>query len=319
MTSVDAAVGLLHVFGDVTRVRLLSLLEREELTVAELTSITELPQSRVSTHLGKLKEAGLLRDRKTGASTFYALSDSRLPEPAGRVWQLIRGEVADAVLDTDQQRLTELLTARARASSWPDSIAGEMERHYSPGRTWEATARGVLGLLQLGDVLDVGSGDGALAQLLAPRARHITCLDRSEKMIAAARERLKGVANASAELGDMHELPFPAARFDQVLMFNSLTHAHAPERALVEVARVLRPGGTLAITTLHRHSHQAVTAGYGHLQPGYSPAELRQLLEQAGLSVVSSDVTSREKRKPYFEVVSAFARAGVESQGSRSA
>ena len=311
MTSVDAAIDLLHLFGDATRVRLLALLDREELSVAELTTITELPQSRVSTHLGKLKDAGLLRDRKTGASTFYAVSPGRMPEAASKVWHLIQGEVRDAVLEADQERLAELLRARAEASSWPDSIAGEMERHYSPGRTWEATARGLIGLLELGDVLDIGSGDGALAQLLAPGARHITCLDRSEKMIAAASERLKSVRNASARLGDMHELPFEEQSFDQVLMFNSLTYAHTPARALSEVRRVLRPGGTLAITTLHRHTHQSLTADYGHLHPGFSPEELGRLIEGAGLCLSSAGVTSREKKKPYFEVVSAFAGRGT--------
>ena len=140
MSSLDSAVDVLHVFGDATRVRLLSLLAREELSVAELTSILELPQSRVSTHLGRLKEAGLLRDRKVGASTRYAVNDGAMPEQARGVWELLSAQLDDRVLEADRRRSSNL--RRQRAASWPESIAGEMERHYSPGRTWEATARG---------------------------------------------------------------------------------------------------------------------------------------------------------------------------------
>ena len=157
MSSLDSAVDVLHVFGDATRVRLLALLAREELSVAELTSILELPQSRVSTHLGRLKEAGLLRDRKVGASTLYAVNDGAMPEQARGVWELLSAQTRRSRARGRSQALFES-HARQRAASWPESIAGEMERHYSPGRTWEATARGLLGFVRLGDVLDVGAG-----------------------------------------------------------------------------------------------------------------------------------------------------------------
>src|SRR5688572_30567370 len=116
MASVDHAVTLLNLFGDATRVRLLSLLAQEELSVAEMTQITELPQSRVSTHLGKLKDAGLLRDRRDGGSTFYALNGA-MPGAARNVWELLRGQVSDAVLDADRVR-SERLRAARRGASW---------------------------------------------------------------------------------------------------------------------------------------------------------------------------------------------------------
>jgi DNA-binding transcriptional ArsR family regulator len=169
MPTVDSTVELLHLFGDATRVRLLALLADEELSVAELTSITELPQSRVSTHLGRLREAGLLRDRKIGASTKYAVNDVSMPGDARRVWELVRADLDDTLLQADRARRQRLRAAGPEP--WPDFIAGQMDRHYSPGRTWEATARGLLGFVRLGDVLDVGSGDGAIADLLAQRAR----------------------------------------------------------------------------------------------------------------------------------------------------
>jgi len=305
MASVDATVELLHLFGDTTRVRLLALLSDEELSVAELTSITELPQSRVSTHLGRLREAGLLRDRKVGASTKYALADASMPGDARKVWELVRGRLDDSVLERDRAR-RERLRASA-ATPWPDSIAGEMERHYSPGRTWEATARGLLGFVRLGRVLDIGSGDGAIAELLASRAESITCVDRSERVVEAARSRLRRHQNVRALVSDMHALALDDATFDQVLLLNTLTYAERPAVALSEAARVLAPGGTLAVVTLAAHSHREVTAAYGHVQPGFDVGELRRWLRQAGLRVVECHVTSRERTKPYFEVVTAFA------------
>ncbi len=305
MASVDHAVTLLNLFGDATRVRLLSLLAQEELSVAEMTQITELPQSRVSTHLGKLKEAGLLRDRRDGGSTFYALNGA-MPGAARNVWELLRGQVSDSVLDADRVRSERLRDAR-RGASWPDSIAGEMERHYSPGRTWEATARGVLGFVSLGDVLDLGAGDGAIAELLHPRCGTMTCLDKSERLLAAARRRFAGSNNVEFVQGDMQQLPFEASRFDEVLCSNVLTYAERPELVLREAARVMRPRGRLVLITLNRHDSSEVTRAYGHAHAGFTPEELVSWLSDAGLHVSRAEVTSREKKKPYFEVVTAWA------------
>jgi ArsR family transcriptional regulator len=296
---------MLQTFADATRVRLLGLLADGELTVAELTSITELSQSRVSTHLGRLKESGLLRDRRVGTSTYYALREDTMPEEARSLWQLIHGVVGDSVIEGDRKRKKALL--RARAGSWPDAVAGEMERHYSPGRTWDATARGLLGIARFGDVLDVGGGDGAVAELYLSRSRSVTLLDRSERMLEAARERLAGRPNVRFSSGDMHALPFGDASFDEVLILNVLSYSEQPALAVSEAARVLRPGGRLAVVTLAEHEHEEVTAAYGHLGRGFAPRSLRALLAKTGLEVDLCEVTSRERRKPYFEVLSAFA------------
>ncbi len=285
----------------------MALLAEEELTVAELVTITEIGQSSVSTHLAKLRDAGLLRDRKAGASTFYALNDGLMPAEARRVWSLVTQEIEDAVLECDRGRRTSVVNARGKDLGWPDSVAGRMERYYSPGRTWESTARGLFGLMRLGDVLDVGSGDGTMAQLVAPRAASVTCLDRSAKMVDAARARLSETKNATVQLGDMHELPFPNASFDHLMLFNVLTQASAPASVLAESARVLRKGGSLSLITLGAHDQTAVTAGYGDVQPGFTPAQLRRMLQKARLTVDTCDVACREKRQPHFEVIAAFA------------
>jgi ArsR family transcriptional regulator len=306
MTSLDASVGLLGLLADPTRLRLLALLGDEELSVAELVSITELAQSRVSSHLGRLREAGLLRMRPEGASTFYALNDA-MPGEGRKLWELVRSRLSDRVLESDNERRNVVVKARAGEGSWLDSVAGEMERHYSPGRTWEALAHGFLGLTELGDVLDVGSGDGFVAGLLVQRARTVTCLDRGERMIDAAKARLRRFSNVAFELGDMHELPFADASFDQVLLFNVLQYSRDPSRALSEAARVTRKAGALAVLTLNAHAHDAVTAPYGHVQQGFEPRGLRRMLTRAGLTVQHCDVAARERRSPHFEIIAAYA------------
>src|SRR6185295_15265384 len=221
MSSLGATSDLLGLLAEPSRVRLLALLGDNELTVNELCSVTELGQSRVSTHLGKLRDAGLVRDRRAGGSTYYRMANGDLPAPARKLWSVVAADLNDTQLATDRRRCAAVLRARADARKgdrWPDSVAGEMERHYSPGRTWEALARGLIGLCDLGDVLDAGAGDGATAELLAPRARTITCVDVSETLIDAARVRLAGHANVRAEVADLHALPFSDASFDQVLL-----------------------------------------------------------------------------------------------------
>lgn len=298
------STGILQLFSDPTRVRLMALLDERELTVGELTEILQLAQSRVSTHLGKLREAGVVRDRRAGASTYYRVSEG-MPEAARRVWELVRDHVADGILEADRARCEQIL-ARREDGRWPDAIAGQMERHYSPGRTWESLARGFLGLVRAGDVLDVGGGDGTIAQLLAPRCESYTLVDRSDRVIGAAKERLAGTG-VRVERGDMHELPFADARFDQVLLLNVLQHAERPDRALGEAARVLRPGGQLTAVTLAAHTHREITDRYGQLNAGFEPDALEALLRDAGLEPSFCEVTSRERRAPHFRVVTAFA------------
>jgi ArsR family transcriptional regulator len=306
MMNLADATDRLKLLGDPTRVRLLALLAREELTVAELTRITRLAQSRVSTHLGRLREAGFVRDRPDGASSYYTLNPA-MPDAARGLWELVASAARDPLLEHDALRLQAAIRARHGDAPWADTVAGQMERHYSPGRTWEAALRGLLGLLRLGAVLDIASGDSALAELVAPRARSITCLDASPTVLRAGRRRLARLDHVSFCRGDMHALPFPDGRFDQVLLLACLCYAEDPARAAAEAARTLRPGGALVAVTLLRHEHEAIAARYNHLQNGFEPAELRRLFERAGLDVALCEVTSRERRLPHFEVVTLHA------------
>lgn len=307
MTNLGTAVDVLQLLGEPTRVRLMALLAAGELTVAEIVAVTRLAQSSVSTHLGRLREAGLVRDRKVGASTFYAVNEAAMPGPARKLWELVQGEVRDALLEDDRSRAAKVVRARERAAGWPDAAAGEMDRHWSPGRTWESLARAMAGLVELGDVVDVGSGDGSVAQLLAPRARSWTCVDRSERVLAAARARLGKLRQVSFAVADAGALPLPDASFDVALLLHVLAQVESPARVLTEVTRVLRSDGVLVVVTLDAHDHADVTAAYGDVHPGFAPASLRRMLVRAGLEVRSCEVTSRDVRPPSFRVVTSFA------------
>jgi ArsR family transcriptional regulator len=318
MADLASTTALLSLLADATRVRLMALLSEQELTVSELTGVTSLAQSRVSTHLGRLREAGLLHDRRVGVSTYYRVNAQGMPESARRLWSLVSEQTDDALLASDRQRCEAVVRARTDATAWPDLVAGQMEHHYSPGRTWEALARGFLGLIELGDVLDVGSGDGVVARLIAARASSVTCLDCSPKVIDAARERLQPLSNVRLVVGDMHAMPLPDAAFDHVLLFNVLTYAEEPEQVLAEAHRVLRPGGTLALVTLDEHGYQDISSAYQHVNSGFSPPRLGALVERAGFELRSCEVSSRERRKPYFQVVTAFGRRpAAEHQAAR--
>ena len=296
--------GVLKTFADATRVRLLALLEGEELTVAELSAITRLAQPRVSTHLARLKEAGLVRDRRSGVSAYYRFDEAALDPAQRALWQALSVGSDDSLLRQDAERVPAVLAARAADANWADSVAGDMERHYSPGRTWEALARTALPLLEPGDVLDIASGDGVLAELLAPHSGRYVCIDTSARVVAAASERLRGHRNVEVREGDMHALPFDAASFDLVVLMHALTYAARPAQAVAEAARVLRPGGRLLLSSLARHEHKSVVQAYGHVNLGFTAKEMRRFVEKSGLRVASCETVTREKRPPHFEVIS---------------
>jgi ArsR family transcriptional regulator len=294
----------LKVFADATRVRLLALLEQEELTVAELSAITRLAQPRVSTHLARLKEAGLVRDRRAGVSAYYRFDETLLDAAQRALWQVLSHGSDDALLRQDAERVPGVLAMRAADQNWADSVAGDMERHYSPGRTWEALARTALPLLETGDVLDIASGDGVLAELLSPHAKRYVCIDTSTRVVAAAGERLRRFANVEVREGDMHALPFNDASFDLVVLMHALTYAQKPAQAVAEAARVLRRGGRLLLSSLAKHEHRAVVETYGHVNLGFGEKDLRKFAEKAGLQVTSLETVTRERRPPHFEVIS---------------
>lgn len=296
----------LKVFADATRVRLLALLEGEELTVAELSAITRLAQPRVSTHLARLKEAGLVRDRRAGVSAYYRYDEAQLDPAQRALWHALKSGSDDPLLRQDAERVAGVLANRAAEQNWADSVAGDMERHYSPGRT-EALARSALPLLEAGDVLDIASGDGVLAELIAPHAHRYVCIDTSARVVATASERLRRLPNVEVREADMHALPFEPGSFDLVVLMHALTYADKPAQAVAEAARVLRPGGRLLLSSLGKHEHRAAVEAYGHVNLGFTAKELRKFCDKAGLEVATVETVTRERRPPHFEVITLLA------------
>lgn len=299
---------LCRLLADASRQRLLLLLEAEELSVAELTAVTGLSQSRISTHLTRLRRSGLVSDRRLRGTTYFRAVTRDSDALAARMWKLLCERIDDQQTELDRERARELVRSRSAGRSWAESVAGRMELHYSPGRTWEATARTLISLLDLGDVLDIGSGDGVLAELLAGRAGSITCVDSSAAVLAAAHQRLGTYKQVRYVQADMHALPFAAAGYDQVFLMHVLPYARRPAQVITEAARMLRPGGTLLVATLHEHPHEVAVDTYDHVNHGLGVPQLREHLEQAGLEVEQCALASRETRPPYFEVITALGR-----------
>jgi ArsR family transcriptional regulator len=314
--TLDQAMLVLRTLNDPTRIRLLMALEGEELTVGELERVLEVPQSRVSTHLARLKEAGLALDRMDGPHRYYRMADGSMPQAARDSWQALRRPLlGDPQLERDRERREHVLAGRA-GKSWVDRVAGSLDRHYSPGRTWESLARALALCADLGDVADLGAGDGAVAELLACSAGRIVGVDASTRMVDEGKKRLRksGVANVALQLGDMHRTDLPAATFDTVLMQQSLQYARDPATAFLEAARLLRPGGRLLVVTLAAHRHEEVRATYDHVHLGFRPAQLKAWTRGAGLVLTQLISAGRERRPPQFEALALLAKKPREEE-----
>ena len=283
--------------------------------MAELAEATRLAQPRVSTHLARLREAGLVVDRRDGVSVYYRLASVDEQPELHQLWSLFRTRLDDALISEDAERLPGVLLKRSAGRNWPDAVAGDMERHYSPGRSWEATARALVQLLTPGAVLDIASGDGVMGELLATRASSIDCLDVSEKVVAAGSARVGEFTNVRFHQGDMHALPFNDASFETVLLLHALTYSDRPSLAISEAARVMKPGGCVVCATLNQHRYADAVRAYGHVNGGFKPAQLKTLFSAAGLRVSFCAITSIERRAPHFKIITLLAaKPQTESQ-----
>ena len=290
----------LRLLADDTRLRILHLLTAEPLTVAELQEILELGQSSISGHLAKLTQAGLIHAVAEGSARRYRLR-ADLDSGLQAAWTSVHGlSQHDTRHAADHERMRTVL--ERRGSDWVDRVAGSLHREYAPGRTWDSLCHGLLQFAQFGRCVDVGAGDGSLAELIAPRAQTLDCIDPSPAMVAAGQARTAALDQrnvrwhrASAEL-----LPMPDGIADSVLFLQSLQYVDQPAKALAEAVRVLAPGGRLLVLTLVKHSH-AEAERYGHRHRGFSPAELTRWGK--GLTHVQVDTLPAELRPPRFQTL----------------
>lgn len=299
-------VKILRVAADPNRLRILLLLQREELSVAELQEILVMGQSTISTHLSQLKQAGLVEDRRTGKSNLYRcgpVEGSLLDELLGRA----RQEIPEA--ETDQAAMHRVLRKRQdKMRAFFDSVAGRLGKDYVRGKSWKATAEALLCLLPPMTIADLGAGEGAFALLLAQRATKVIAVDSSARMIEVGSEQAQrhGVANIEFRLGDMEELPIGAGEVDLVFFSQSLHHALHPDRALHEAARILVPGGRVVILDLAKHRFEEARDLYADEWLGFSQAELEAMLQKAGFAHVETSIVDKEPETPQFQTLLAL-------------
>ncbi len=295
----------LRLLGDEGRIRLLRLLEREELSVAELQEILGMGQSRISMQLSQLKAAGLVTVRRAGQKSLYQLSES---EPI--ITELLRrsaAEITEASQDDEALRLI-LKKRKDKLRGYFDDLAGRFGRNYLPGRSWKGLSEMLLRLLPPLVIADLGAGEGTLALLLAQRAERVIAVDSSLKMVeygAGVAER-HGVKNLEYRLGDLEELPLAAGEADVALLHQSLHHALHPSKAIEEAARILKPGGRIVILDLLKHNFDEARELYAHVWLGFSQVELNNLLRAAEFERIDVSVVHREEEAPFFETVMAI-------------
>lgn len=290
----------LRLFADDTRLRILHLLASEPLTVAELQTVLDLSQSSISGHLAKLKTASLILDLAEGSARRYRLREDA-PARLRAAWDAVRAlSHDDPAQAADRERLDSVRAQRA--GSWVDRVAGELHRAYAPGRTWDALCHGLIRFARFGRCVDVGAGDGALLELLAPQADSVLCVDPNERMVEAGLQRAKTLklANVSWKLARGEQLPLPDGSQDSVLFLQSLQYIEDPAAALAEATRVLAPGGQLLVLTLAKHGYAEADA-FGHRHHGFTPEQLRRWTGR--LAQHRHDILPPEAKAPRFQAV----------------
>jgi ubiquinone/menaquinone biosynthesis C-methylase UbiE len=291
----------LRLAADPGRLRLLLLLEREELSVAELQEILGKGQSQVSTQLSLLKAAGLVQDRRTGKNAFY-----RLDAPSAFM-DLLR-EAAAEIPEAERDRKALALALRKRRDRmrrYFDELAGKFGREYVPGRSWKGVAEVLLKLMPPLVIADLGAGEGTLSQLMAQRAKRVIAVDNSEKMVAfgSALARKHGIKNLEYRTGDLEDVPIRSGSVDLAFLSQALHHASHPEKTIAEARRILKPGGRLAILDLNRHHCEEARELYADLWLGFTEVELEGYLKSAGFKNVETAVVHRETEAPHFETL----------------
>ena len=302
-----STINFLRLLADPTRLRLLLLLEQEELSVAELQQILGMGQSRISSHLAQLKRAGVVEDRRAGKNVYYGASENGEGSRRARVAELSR-TLARELPETSRDRTSLKLVLRKRqdkAREYFDELAGKFGRRYCPGRSWQALAHALITLLPRLTVADLGAGEGTLSQLLAKTARKVIAIDSSPKMVEFGSKLAKkhGFKNLQYRLGDIEDPPIAKNSVDLAILSQALHHAIHPQRAIAAAHQILKRGGRLVILDLLSHRFERARDLYADHWLGFSEVELHQFLEKAGFREIEVSVVAREKQSPHFQTV----------------
>lgn len=317
---------LFRLLGDDARLRILRLLAAERLNVSELTSILGIAQSGVSRHLGLLKDAGLVEERRDAGFTYFRLSPGLQSgdNGFGPVWPLLH-TLFESAADTpggraDAARLEEV--RRVRKENFDDHGADAGRGQIVPGRSWAAWARALGHLLPPMVIADLGCGDGYLTVEASRFASKVIAVDRSEAALARARAMAsrRRLTNIDWKCGELETLPLPDASVDVALLSQALHHAAHPAAALGEAARIVKPGGRVLLLELRRHEEHWVRERLGDEWLGFGDEELKQLLEDAGLSGVRVTVGARRARDPFTVLIASGSKnaEGVPTKVART-
>lgn len=296
----------LSTLADATRSRMLILLERHELTVSELCTILQLPQSTVSRHLKTLSDSGWVASRRDGTSRYYSLSLDDRANHVRRLWSLLREQVSiTAGADQDGRRLKNVLSRRqSKSQEFFESTAGQWDK-LRADLFGEGSHLVVLpGLIDDRSVVgDLGCGTGQVARVLAPFVARVIAVDRSREMLQAARRRLRDLPAAEVRRGELEALPIGDAELDAATLMLVLHHLPDPAAALKEAHRALKPGGRLVIADMLPHDHEEYRQQMGHVWLGFSEEQMTRLLSAAGFDrvrVVALPVNAAAKGPALF-------------------
>lgn len=271
--------------ADLVRCRLIVLLDRQELTVGELCTVLQLPQSTVSRHLRTLADAGWVESRPEGTRRLYRATLERLEPGALQLWELTREEIATGDAGrSDLSRLESLLAARTHGSRYFEDRGGDWDARRDAlfGRHFYLFA--LCGLCEESwEVVDLGCGTGPVAEALAPFVRRVVGVDGSEAMLELAAGRLQRFDNVELRHGSLEAPPLEDASVDVATLCLVLHHVDDPALVLREVHRILRPGGRVLIVDMLPHEREAYRQEMGHRWLGFSEEQLRGWLDAAGL------------------------------------
>ncbi|MCB2088359.1 MAG: metalloregulator ArsR/SmtB family transcription factor [Sphingomonadaceae bacterium] len=301
---------IIKALADPTRLRIMRLLSTMELAVGELAHVLGQSQPRVSRHIAILCDAGLAERRREGSWVFLrqAISEHGAVSLEREVARMLAAGESDdpafaEICAADRRHLAEIRQSRERhaadyfarhAAEWDRLRAMLVPAEEIEAALVDALGQGEAGPAGLGQLLDIGTGTGRIAELLAGAADHVVAVDKSPEMLRLARARLQALPATSVELvqGDFSALPLPDASFDTVIFHQVLHYAQEPAYALGEAARVCRAGGRIAIVDLATHSREELRDRHAHARLGFSDEQVQDMLTAHGFKPTATRTLS---------------------------